>query len=158
MHKAPEGVRRTRGPRYTPVSKRQDKPDGIAWIIKNHPEVSDGQIGKLIGTTRTTIAAIRDRSHWNMANITPKDPVTLGLTTQRELDAAVAKAAKAAGIAAPTDTRFDSDREALIVELRKEREQQARDAEAALAGAGEETAGDEIFPGIRDPFKNTPAE
>jgi hypothetical protein len=93
-----------------------------------------------------------------MANITPKDPVTLGLTTQRELDAAVAKAAKAAGIAAPTDTRFDSDREALIVELRKEREQQARDAEAALAGAGEETAGDEIFPGIRDPFKNTPAE
>jgi hypothetical protein len=158
MHKAPEGVRRTRGPRYTPVSKRQDKPDGIAWIIKNHPEVSDGQIGKLIGTTRTTIAAIRDRSHWNMANITPKDPVTLGLTTQRELDAAVAKAAKAAGIAAPTDTRFDSDREALIVELRKEREQQARDAEAALAGAGEETAGDEIFPGIRDPFKNTPVE
>ena len=62
MHKAPEAVRRTRGPRYTPVSKRQDKPDGINWIIKNHPEVTDGQIGKLIGTTRTTIAAIRDRS------------------------------------------------------------------------------------------------
>ena len=104
MCKAPEAVRRTRGPRYTPVSKRQDKPDGIYWIIKNHPEVTDGQISKLIGTTRTTIAAIRDRSHWNMANITPKDPVTLGLTTQRELDAAVAKAAKAAGIQAPTDT------------------------------------------------------
>jgi len=83
MWKAPEAVRRTRGPRYTPVSKRQDKPDGIAWIIKNHPEVSDGQISKLIGTTRTTIAAIRERTHWNMANITPKDPVTLGLTTQR---------------------------------------------------------------------------
>ena len=81
MHKAPEPVRRTKGPRYTPVSKRQDKPDGIYWIIKNHPEVTDGQISKLIGTTRTTIAAIRDRSHWNMANITPKDPVTLGLTT-----------------------------------------------------------------------------
>ena len=107
MHKAPDPVRRTRGPRYTPVSKRQDKPDGIAWIIKNHPEVSDGQISKLIGTTRTTIAAIRERSHWNMANITPKDPVTLGLTTQRELDAAVAKAAKAAGVPAPTDTRFE---------------------------------------------------
>jgi hypothetical protein len=158
MHKAPEGVRRTRGPRYTPVSKRQDKPDGIAWIIKNHPEVTDGQIGKLIGTTRTTIAAIRDRTHWNMANITPKDPVTLGLTSQRELDAAVAKAAKAAGIAAPTDTRFDSDREALIEELRKEREQHVRDAEAALAGAGDEALADEIFPGIRDPFKNTPVE
>ena len=81
MHKEPDPVRRTKGPRYTPVSKRQDKPDGIAWIIRNHPEVTDGQIGKLIGTTRTTIAAIRDRSHWNMANIQPKDPVTLGLTT-----------------------------------------------------------------------------
>ena len=114
------------------------------------------QISKLIGTTRTTIAAIRDRSHWNMANITPKDPVTLGLTTQRELDAAVAKAAKAAGIQAPTDTRFDSDREALIVQLRSEREQHARDAEAALAGVDEEALRDEIVPGIRDPFKNTP--
>ncbi len=67
------------------------------------PEVSDGQISKLIGTTRTTIAAIRDRTHWNMANITPKDPVTLGLTTQRELDASIVKAQKAAGGAAPTD-------------------------------------------------------
>ena len=158
MWKAPEAVRRTKGPRYTPVSKRQDKPDGIAWIIKNHPEVSDGQISKLIGTTRTTIAAIRDRSHWNMANITPKDPVTLGLTTQRELDAAVVKAAKAAGIQAPSDTRFDSDRDALIEQLRSEREQHAREAEAALAGADDEALRDEIVPGIRDPFKNTPIE
>ena len=157
MHRAPEEVRRTKGPRYTPVSKRQDKPDGIYWIIKNHPEVTDGQISKLIGTTRTTIAAIRDRSHWNMANITPKDPVTLGLTTQRELDAAVAKAAKAAGMPAFQDTRFEGDREALIVQLRSEREQHARDAEAALAGADDEALSDEIFPGIRDPFKNTPA-
>src|SRR5258708_377758 len=134
MHKAPDPVRRTRGPRYTPVSKRSDKPDGIAWIIKNHPDVTDGQISKLIGTTRTTIGAIRDRSHWNIANITPKDPVTLGLTTQRELDAAVAKAAKAAGIEAPVDTRLEGDREALIVELRAQRDQLARDAEAAEAG------------------------
>src|SRR5207245_8803642 len=63
MHKAPEAVRRTRGPRYTPVSKRQDKPDGIAWIIKNHPAVRDGQISKLIGSTRRAIDAIRDRPH-----------------------------------------------------------------------------------------------
>ncbi|HWJ58705.1 MAG TPA: DUF1013 domain-containing protein [Sphingomicrobium sp.] len=154
MHKAPDPVRRTKGPRYTPVSKRQDKPDGIAWIIRNHPEVSDGQISKLIGTTRTTIAAIRDRSHWNIANITPKDPVTLGLTSQRELDAAVAKAAKAAGAEAPSDTRLDSDREALIEQLRAERETHAREAEAALAAAGDEgAAADEIVPGIRDPFK-----
>lgn len=151
--KAPDPVRRTKGPRYTPVSKRQEKPDGIAWIIKNHPEVTDGQISRLIGTTRTTISAIRDRAHWNMANITPKDPVTLGLTTQRELDAAVAKAAKAAGIEAPTDTRLEGDREALIEQLRSEREQHARDAEAALAGATAEAGADDIVPGIRDPFK-----
>ena len=155
MHKEPDPVRRTKGPRYTPVSKRQDKPDGIAWIIRNHPEVTDGQISKLIGTTRTTIAAIRDRSHWNMANITPKDPVTLGLTSQRELDAAVIKAQKAAGTPAPVDTTFDSDREALISELRAEREQHARDADAALTAAeGGETASDELFPGIKDPFKH----
>ncbi|MFN3388046.1 MAG: DUF1013 domain-containing protein [Allosphingosinicella sp.] len=140
MHKEPDEARRTKGPRYTPVSKRQDKPDGIAWIIRNHPEISDGQISKLIGTTRTTIAAIRDRSHWNIANIQPKDPVTLGLCSQRELDALVAKAAKAAGIeAAPQDHRLAGDREALIEELRAEREAAARDAEAALAAeeAGE---------------------
>ena len=146
MTKGPEQVRRTKGPRYTPVSKRQDKPDGIAWIIRNHPEISDGAIGNLIGTTRTTIAAIRDRSHWNIANITPKDPVTLGLTTQRELDAAVSKAAKAAGIEQQqTDTRLDGDREALIASLRAEREQASRDAE---------TAGqDSPFGGLEDPFK-----
>ena len=155
MHKAPDPVTRTKGPRYTPVSKRQDKPDGINWIIRNHPEVSDGQISKLIGTTRTTIAAIRDRTHWNMANIQPKDPVTLGLTSQRELDAAVAKALKAAGAEARVDTTLDSDREALITELRAEREQHARDVEAALAAeeAGE-VVSDEIVPGIKDPFKH----
>ncbi|MBY0521578.1 MAG: DUF1013 domain-containing protein [Sphingomonas sp.] len=132
--KGPEQVRRTKGPRYTPVSKRQDKPDGIAWIIRNHPEISDGAIGNLIGTTRTTIAAIRDRSHWNIANITPKDPVTLGLCSQRELDAIVAKAAKAAGLEAPVDNRLEGDRAALITELRAEREQAARDAESAAQG------------------------
>ena len=155
IQKKPDEVRRTRGPRYTPLSKRQEKPDGIAWLVRNHPELSDGQIGKLIGTTRTTISAIRDRTHWNMANITPKDPVTLGLTSQRELDAAVAKAQKAAGTAAPTDSHFEEDRQALIDELRAEREQHARDAEAALAAAeaGETLAPDEILPGIRDPFK-----
>ncbi|MBY9062804.1 DUF1013 domain-containing protein [Sphingomonas yunnanensis] len=135
MTKGPDQVRRTKGPRYTPVSKRQDKPDGIAWIIRNHPEITDGAISNLIGTTRTTIAAIRDRSHWNIGNITPKDPVTLGLTTQRELDSAVAKAAKAAGIEQQAnDPRLDGDREALIASLRAEREQAARDAEAAEAG------------------------
>jgi hypothetical protein len=134
MQKGPEQVRRTKGPRYTPVSKRQDKPDGIAWIIKNHPEISDGAIGKLIGTTRTTIAAIRDRSHWNIANIVAKDPVTLGLCSQRELDALVTKAAKAAGIEAPTDERLAGDREALLEQLRSERTAAARAAEDAENG------------------------
>jgi len=158
MQKEPDQAVRTKGPRYTPVSKRQDKPDGVAWLLRNHPELSDGQIGKLIGTTRSTIQALRERSHWNMANIQPKDPVTLGLTTQRELDAAVAKAAKAAGAPAPTDTRFEGDRAALIEELRGERERHAREAEAALAEAGDEELRDEVVPGIRDPFKNTPVE
>jgi len=111
MQKGPEPVRRTKGPRYTPVSKRQDKPDGIAWILRNHPEVSDGMISKLIGTTRTTIAAIRDRSHWNIVNIVPKDPVTLGLCSQRELDALISKAAKRAGIEAQPDESLEGDRE-----------------------------------------------
>jgi len=93
-----------------------------------------------------------------MANITPKDPVTLGLTTQRELDAAVAKAAKAAGAPPPVDTRFEGDRDALIEQLRREREQHVRDAEAALADADGEALRDEVVPGIRDPFKNTPVE
>ena len=129
MHKAPVAVSRTKGPRYTPVSKRQDKPDGIAWILRNHPEVSDAQIGKLIGTTRNTITAIRERSHWNIQNINAKDPVTLGLCSQRELDAMVAKAAKKAGLEedpVARDARFGSDREALITELRAEREAAAK--------------------------------
>ena len=154
MHKAPDPVTRTKGPRYTPVSKRQDKPDGINWIIRNHPEVSDGQISKLIGTTRTTIGAIRERSHWNMANIQPKDPVTLGLTSQRELDAAVAKAQKAAGMEAQADTRLDGDRDALIEQLRAERDQHHREAEAALAAEAGVDTSDEIVPGIKDPFKH----
>ena len=130
MQKAPAEVTRTKGPRYTPVSKRQDKPDGIAWILRNHPEMSDAQISKLIGTTRNTIGAIRDRSHWNISNITPKDPVTLGLTTQRELDAAVAKASKGTGEAAPADTRLEGDREALIASLRAERDAANREVDS----------------------------
>jgi len=147
MQKGPEQIRRTKGPRYTPVSKRQDKPDGIAWIIRNHPEISDGQIGKLIGTTRTTIAAIRDRTHWNIANIQPKDPVTLGLCSQRELDALVAKAAKAAGIEAPVDNRLEGDREALIEQLRAERDAAHHGGEGDHAEARD--AG-----GFIDPFKH----
>ena len=138
MQKAPIQVTRTKGPRYTPVSKRQDKPDGIAWILRNHPEISDAQIGKLIGTTRNTIDALRERSHWNIQNINPKDPVTLGLCSQRELDAIVARAAKKAGIAeddTARDARLGDDREALIEELRAEREANAKVAAEAAQEA-----------------------
>jgi len=86
---------RTKGPRYTPVAKRQDKPDAVAWLVRHHPELSDAQISKLIGTTKQTIAAVRDRSHWNFANLRPRDPVLLGLCTQSDLNAAVIRARKA---------------------------------------------------------------
>ncbi len=81
-------------PRYTPVSRRQDRPDAILWFVKNHPEVTDAQISKLLGTTKSTIEQVRARTHWNSANIKPVDPVTLGLIGQIELDAAVRKAAE----------------------------------------------------------------
>jgi uncharacterized protein len=87
----------TKGPRYTPVSKRGDRPDAIAWLLRYHPELPDSQIMKLVGTTKTTIAAIRDRSHWNAPNIKPVDPVSLGLCSQIDLDFAVQKAARKAG-------------------------------------------------------------
>ncbi len=89
---ASEGETLRKGPRYTPLSKRQDRPAAIAWLVKFHPELTDGQIVKLVGTTKPTIQSIRDRSHWNISNVTPVDPVALGMCRQSELDAAVAKA------------------------------------------------------------------
>ena len=79
--------------KYTPLSKRQERPDAIAWLVRNHAELRDSEISKLVGTTKPTIQSIRDRTHWNISNITPVDPVTLGLCTQIELDEIVAKAA-----------------------------------------------------------------
>jgi hypothetical protein len=83
-----------KGPRYTPVSRRQDRPDAIAWFVRNHPEITDAQVSKILGTTKATIDQVRDRTHWNSANIKPVDPVTLGLVTQLELDAVVKLAAE----------------------------------------------------------------
>jgi len=92
----PQPAKRTKGPRYTPVAKRQDKPDGIAWLLRHHPEIKDSQIAKLIGTTKNTIQAVRERTHWNSPNIRPRDPVLLGLCSQSELNLIVEKARKAA--------------------------------------------------------------
>jgi len=83
-----------KAPRYTPVSRRQDRPDAIAWFLRNHPEVADAQLARILGTTKATIDQVRNRTHWNSANIKPVDPVTLGLSTQLELDAVVKKAAE----------------------------------------------------------------
>ena len=93
FYAAAVGEEKRRGPRYTPLSKRQDRPASILWLVKFHPELTDGQISKLVGTTKPTIQAIRERTHWNISNIQPIDPVALGLCKQSELDAAVQKAA-----------------------------------------------------------------
>lgn len=116
-----------KAPRYTPVSRRQDRPDAIFWFVRNHPEVTDAQISKLLGTTKSTIEQVRNGTHWNAANLRPVDPVTLGLVSQIELDATVRKAAetkrkqaeklglpyedpslKPAGIAAPVEEEEDN--------------------------------------------------
>jgi hypothetical protein len=94
-HDIPLPAPRTKGPRYTPVSKRQDKPDAVAWLVRHHPELTDAQISKLIGTTKQTIAAVRDRTHWNSPNLRPRDPVLLGLCSQNDLNNAVIRARKA---------------------------------------------------------------
>ncbi len=93
FYAAAAGEEKRRGPRYTPLSKRQDRPNSILWLVKFHPELADAQIAKLVGTTKPTIQAIRERTHWNIQNMEPIDPVALGLCKQSELDLAVQKAA-----------------------------------------------------------------
>ena len=96
-------VKTKKGPRYTPVSRRHDRPNAVLWLLRNHPELKDSQIMRLVGTTKPTIAAIRERTHWNSASLQPQDPVTLGLCSQIDLDAEVKKSSKRvpAGTVAP---------------------------------------------------------
>lgn len=94
-------LKRTKGPRYTPVSKRQDRPNAIQWLLKNHPELKDAQIIRLVGTTKSTILSVRERTHWNAGNLSPLDPVTLGLCSQMDLDLEVSRAAKDRPAVAP---------------------------------------------------------
>ncbi len=109
---ASEGEMKRKGPRYTPLSKRQDRPAAIAWLVKFHPELTDGQISKLVGTTKPTIMAIRERTHWNISNIQPIDPVALGMCRQIELDTVVAKAA--AKLAKSGEVMSDEERMKLV--------------------------------------------
>ncbi|MHB1206213.1 MAG: DUF1013 domain-containing protein [Rhodospirillaceae bacterium] len=113
---------RSKGARYTPVSKRQDRPDAISWLLKHHPELTDAQISRLIGTTKPTILSVRDRSHWNATNIKPQNPVTLGLCTEPELEKAVIIAQRRT-----TNAAKAAAREA------KRREREAASAAAAAA-------------------------
>ena len=111
------GEKKTRGPKYTPLSKRQDKPAAIAWLVKFHPEITDGQISKLIGTTKNTIKAIRERTHWNINNLTPIDPVILGLCKQIELQKILDKIPKEKSN--EQKENMSSDKEISVVEPSK---------------------------------------
>jgi hypothetical protein len=131
--------RRT-GPKYTPLSKRQNRPDAIAWLIKFHPELTDVQVCKMVGTTKPTVVSVRDRSHWNAPNLQPQDPVSLGMCSQTELDEAVQAAAQR------LQRKADRERRTAAKSAR-EKEAAALAAEAARAPvedapapAAEETA------------------
>lgn len=125
---AVKALPRTKGPRYTPVSKRQDKPDAIAWLVRHHPELTDLQISRLVGTTKPTIQSVRERSHWNMQNIKAQDPVGLGLCRQGELDEAVRQAA--------------GRRAKMLADLKDGEEVTAQDAATAEAAAEAEVTMD----------------
>jgi hypothetical protein len=129
-----------RGPRYTPVSKRQDRPNAILWLVRNHPELKDAQIMRLVGTTKPTIQAIRDRTHWNSATLQPTDPVTLGLCSQLELDMEVRKAAKAAPPPAePQGARLLSAEETTALRAKQEEAEAA--GRSLFGGDGEGGSG-----------------
>ena len=131
---------RTSGPRYTPVARRQDRPDGISWLLRNFPELSDGQVARLVGTTKPTINGIRDRSHWNIANIKPRDPVALGLCSRENLSAAIEKARRAVERA-----------EIRAAKLKTKTEKPAvTDGSAAAAVDGKPITSEGDIPGVTD--------
>ncbi|HMM64852.1 MAG: DUF1013 domain-containing protein [Mesorhizobium sp.] len=133
--RVPESKRK--GPRYTPLSKRQDRPNAILWLVRNHPELKDAQISRLVGTTKSTIEQIRNRTHWNAANLVPMDPVTLGLCSQIDLDLEVQRASRGRELPQPVagDTLLPASlTERLTPQTVKERgEEDELDADAVFA-------------------------
>jgi hypothetical protein len=123
------------GPRYTPLSRRQDRPNAILWLVKSHPELKDSQIMRLVGTTKPTIEAIRSRGHWNSANLQPQDPVTLGLCSQIDLDAEVKRAAR----------RLERERAGTADTGEQEPAGTLLDASETTGGAGEPQRPDELI-------------
>ena len=151
------GSDRKKGPRYTPVSRRQDRPNAILWLVRNHPELKDSAIMRLVGTTKSTIAAIRDRTHWNAPNLAPMDPVTLGLATQTDLDMEVQRANKEKPLpadsgatllpAAETTARKETEETAEAMSPAEEKRKGDLDVSAVLAklkqlGGKPETGGE----------------
>ncbi|NJL07796.1 MAG: DUF1013 domain-containing protein [Methylacidiphilales bacterium] len=123
-----------RGPRYTPVSKRQDRPNAILWLVRNHPELKDAQVMRLVGTTKSTIEAVRERTHWNSANLQPMDPVTLGLCSQIDLDLEVQRAAKEKPLpAASGSTLLPAEITTRVEEVEPEEEERPGKAEVDLS-------------------------
>ena len=125
-----------KGPRYTPLSKRQDRPNAILWLVRNHPELKDAQISRLVGTTKSTIEQIRDRKHWNAQNLVPMDPVTLGLCSQIDLDMEVNRASRGREVVQPVgDTLLPASiTERLVPEAARENnEEKELDANAVFA-------------------------
>jgi hypothetical protein len=132
--RVPETKRR--GPRYTPLSKRQDRPNAILWLVRNHPELKDAAISRLVGTTKATIEQIRDRKHWNAANLTPMDPVTLGLCSQIDLDLEVQRASAGKAPVAPVgDTLLPASltERMQVEEAKPKRDDDELDADAVFA-------------------------
>ncbi len=125
-----------KGPRYTPVSKRQDRPNAILWLVRNHPELKDAQISRLVGTTKSTIEQIRERTHWNSTNLTAMDPVTLGLCTQIDLDLEVERASKGRPLptAAELGATLEASKETEKLPFSYEREEEKEiDADAVFS-------------------------
>jgi uncharacterized protein len=166
-------VKTKRGPRYTPVSRRQDRPNAILWLLKNHPELKDSQVMRLVGTTKPTILAIRERQHWNSPNLQAQDPVTLGLCSQIDLDAEVKKAAarlererKEAGLTEPpkAGTLLPTEESTAAPAPPPEREQpmatalaqEARDRRTAPEEAEDAPDADSVFARLKD-LKHTDA-
>jgi len=180
-------VKTKRGPRYTPVSRRQDRPNAILWLLRNHPELKDSQVMRLVGTTKPTIIAIRERTHWNSPNLVAQDPVTLGLCSQVDLDAAVKRAAarlereqkKAGAAAAKAGTLLPTEETIAATspeepapeapstaedEMATSLAQEARDAMAAPEEVEEAPDAESVFAKLKDlkqdnaPGEETPSE
>jgi len=137
-----------KGPRYTPVSRRHDRPNAVLWILRNHPELKDSQIMRLVGTTKPTIGQIRDRTHWNTPNLTPQDPVTLGLCSQIDLDAEVKKAAR----------RLERERKVAQKEMEKGGTLLPTEATTAVAAAAEQSRAEILEPKPEEAREETPEE